>query len=321
MTPSPMPSATPHRRPSMLPSRTARHPAPHGAAPRGAALLVAALTVAGLPPRVVGAQAASPTPPRTYAACYVPSTGTVYRIDKPQGSTPGAPAACGTNRKGVADVEFSWTDGDGALRVSDAAGGDVAGTFGSLTVARLLGRALATTPPADGQVLVWDAGSSSWAARTPAAGGVSVHGQLQGLGNDDHPQYLLGNGTRNSPNGFAVTGSGGAPLRWTAPASSCRCSRAHTTGVSDRCTITSSEPGGTPPSTSTGARAPRDSSQRTAAAIRTAASSKVGRYASPSTTQAPAMRASSTSSSCVPTSSSWTAASCAASPSMAFCKA
>jgi hypothetical protein len=198
----------------MLPSRTTRHSAPRAATPLVAALpvaalLVAGLTVAGLPPRVVGAQAASPTPPRTYAACYVPSTGTVYRIDKPQGSTPGAPAACGTNRKGVADVEFSWTDGDGALRVSDAAGGDVAGTFGSLTVARLLGRALATTPPADGQVLVWDAGSSSWAARTPAAGGVSVHGQLQGLGNDDHPQYLLGNGTRNSPNGFAVTGTAG----------------------------------------------------------------------------------------------------------------
>jgi hypothetical protein len=43
----------------------------------------------------------------------VVATGTVYRINKPANSAPGTPAACGTTRK-VPDVEFSWTDADGA---------------------------------------------------------------------------------------------------------------------------------------------------------------------------------------------------------------
>jgi hypothetical protein len=108
-------------------------------------------------------------PAKVFTACFVVSSGTVYRIDKPTGSAPGAPSACGASRKG-SDVEFTWTDGDQAVRVIDLAGGDVGGTFGSLTVARLLGRALASTPPTAGQVLQWT--GTEWAPAT--VGGIAA---------------------------------------------------------------------------------------------------------------------------------------------------
>jgi trimeric autotransporter adhesin len=38
-------------------------------------------------------------------------------------------------------------------------------------------------------------------------GGIAVHGSLDGLDSDDHPQYLLSNGVRAAPDGFAVTGT------------------------------------------------------------------------------------------------------------------
>jgi hypothetical protein len=86
-----------------------------------------------------------------YYACYVPSSGTVYRIKEPD-----LPQQCGSSsKKGVTvqHVEFSWTDGQGGQ-----------------------------STPAD-------------------------HGVLTGLSDDDHPQYLLAGGGRNSSNGFAVTGT------------------------------------------------------------------------------------------------------------------
>jgi hypothetical protein len=47
--------------------------------------------------------------------------------------------------------------------------------------------------PQDGQVLTHQGGQ--WVA-ADASGGVTDHGALTGLGDDDHPQYLLANGTR-----------------------------------------------------------------------------------------------------------------------------
>ena len=150
-------------------------------------------------PLALGAQA-----PKVYFACYVPSSGTVYRIKEPS-----TPQACGSStRKGVTEqhIEFSWTDGVGAVRITDAAGGDLSGAIGSPSVARLLGRALSTTPPTDGQVLTWDQTANAWEPRAVPPGGASDHGALSGLADDDHPQYLLANGVRSSTNGFAVTG-------------------------------------------------------------------------------------------------------------------
>jgi hypothetical protein len=45
---------------------------------------------------------------------------------------------------------------------------------------------------------------------TANAGGVTDHGALTGLADDDHPQYLLADGVRASTNGFAVTGTFGS---------------------------------------------------------------------------------------------------------------
>jgi hypothetical protein len=78
---------------------------------------------------------------RTFHACYVPLTGTIYRIKE---------ADVRQSCSSASHVEFSWTDG------------------------------------------------------------VSTHNQLSGLTADDHPQYLLTQGVRNSVNGFAVTGTFGA---------------------------------------------------------------------------------------------------------------
>lgn len=52
------------------------------------------------------------------------------------------------------------------------------------------------SPLSDGQVLMFDNGH--WTAKTPTGGGggVSDHGALTGLGDDDHDKYLLADGSR-----------------------------------------------------------------------------------------------------------------------------
>lgn len=156
-------------------------------------------------PLVASAPAGAQTP-KVYYACYVPSTGTVYRIKEPN-----TPQECGSStKKGVTTqhIEFSWTDGAGALRVTDPAGGDLTGPLASPTVAKLLGRALGSGAPANGSVLTWDASASEWQAKAPAGGGGTTdHGSLTGLTDDDHPQYALADGVRNATNGFAITGT------------------------------------------------------------------------------------------------------------------
>ncbi|WP_041265732.1 tail fiber domain-containing protein [Gemmatimonas aurantiaca] len=166
-------------------------------------LAVAALTLAS-------ALTASPLEAQAvFHACYVPASGTVYRV-----KAPNTPANC----LQPTHVAFSWTDGadaaaalQNAVKKTDVAAGDVTGVFSNLTVGKLLGRALATTPPTDGQVLAWNASTSQWEAKTVAAGGgngVSDHGALTGLGDDDHAQYLLSSGVRTSI-GFAVQSPSG----------------------------------------------------------------------------------------------------------------
>jgi hypothetical protein len=80
------------------------------------------------------------------------------------------------------------------VKVGDAAGGDLGGTYPNPTLAKLLGKALGATPPTDGQTLIFKGGN--WIAETPASGGVTDHGNLTGLGDDDHPQYLPLTGLR-----------------------------------------------------------------------------------------------------------------------------
>ena len=83
-----------------------------------------------------------------------------------------------------------------AVKVSDAANGDVTGTYASLVVARLQGQPLAAAAPLSGQVLTFDGAAWMPAAPTTGGGGVTAHGALSGLLSDDHPQYLLLNGVR-----------------------------------------------------------------------------------------------------------------------------
>lgn len=73
---------------------------------------------------------------------------------------------------------------------NQSAGGDLVGSFPSPTVIGLRGRSVSSTAPSPGQVLEWN--GSAWAPATDdtGGGGASDHGQLSGLSDDDHPQYL-----------------------------------------------------------------------------------------------------------------------------------
>jgi hypothetical protein len=149
-----------------------------------AGAILALLGLLALQPTAAVAQA-----PDTLVACYVPASGTVYRI-----AAPGLPSDC----LAAEHARFSWA------RLTTAAG-DLAGSFPGPSVVRLRGQPLAEATPAAGQVLTFNDGA--WRPQAPAGGGVTAHAQLSGLEADDHPQYLLSNGVRQSTNGFAVTGT------------------------------------------------------------------------------------------------------------------
>lgn len=52
-----------------------------------------------------------------------------------------------------------------------------------------------STPPSSGQALVYDGVLAKW---QPGSAGVTDHGALTGLGDDDHTQYALADGSRGS---------------------------------------------------------------------------------------------------------------------------
>ncbi len=95
-----------------------------------------------------------------------------------------------------------------AVKSGDAAAGDLSGNFPNPSVVRLQGTDVAATAPTNGQVLTFN--GTAWAPATGGSGGVTDHGALTGLADDDHPQYLLSNGVRSAPDGFVVTGAFGA---------------------------------------------------------------------------------------------------------------
>jgi hypothetical protein len=141
---------------------------------------------------------AAQTSPTVFTACYVPVVGALYRI-----KATGLPSAC----VAANHVEFTWTDADSVIRLGDTASGDLNGTYPAPTVAQLQGTAMSATAPTSGQALVFD--GTSWVPTTPPSG-VTDHGALTGLTDDDHPLYALADGVRSTTNGFALTGTVGS---------------------------------------------------------------------------------------------------------------
>lgn len=112
-----------------------------------------------------------------------------------------------------------------AVKVDDGAGGDLGGTYPDPVVLKLQGRPVSSDAPADGQVLAWDAGTDAWVPVTLDEALTSTsHSSLGGLDQDDHPQYLLADGTRalsgdlsaggNRITGLAAAGAAGDAVRW-----------------------------------------------------------------------------------------------------------
>jgi hypothetical protein len=63
-------------------------------------------------------------------------------------------------------------DAGGAQNMS----GDVTGTLGANTVAKLQGRTVSSAAPSDGYVLTWNASGSDWVGEAPASGGGNTRG-------------------------------------------------------------------------------------------------------------------------------------------------
>jgi len=93
----------------------------------------------------------------------------------------------------------------GAVMVGDAAGGDLSGTYANPSVVAIQGTGCSSATPTAGQTWVYS--GSQWSPGSPAVGGASDHGTLTGLGDDDHTQYILVDGTRAFTGAVSLGGS------------------------------------------------------------------------------------------------------------------
>ena len=109
----------------------------------------------------------------------VPSTGQALVWDgtqwTPQAVAGGVSTVYGRTGAITAQTgDYSFAQIGGAVGSGQlpAASGDLSGSLGSPTVAKLQGRTMASTAPSSGQVLAWD--GTQWAPQAPSAGGVST---------------------------------------------------------------------------------------------------------------------------------------------------
>ena len=69
-------------------------------------------------------------------------------------------------------------DGKAPTLHSHTLGGDLSGTTDNATVTKIQSRSVAPTAPADGQALIWSAGSSAWQPGAVSGGGAGMAAQL-----------------------------------------------------------------------------------------------------------------------------------------------
>lgn len=103
------------------------------------------------------------------------SGGGVFTLLTPRqsiSSTPYAVKSISADTAAMATTAGSATTASSAINFSGVLTGDVTGTQGATTVAKLRGVNVAVTPPTNGQVLQYDSTNSRWAPAT-LAGGVS----------------------------------------------------------------------------------------------------------------------------------------------------
>jgi len=144
-----------------------------------------ALVLAVAPP--CSAQTSAPPAPAVIHACYVPLTGTLYRIDET-----GLRQGCSSS----SHVEFSWTDGAGAVRPTDALAGDLGGTFAAPFVVGLQGHALSAVVPTAGQVLTFDGTKWGPAAATATFANATINGSFLAAGTSTSGIPATGPGAR-----------------------------------------------------------------------------------------------------------------------------
>lgn len=162
------------------------------------------------------AQTPAPTPPPTIDACYVPASGTIYRIDTPASPAAGAPKGC----LGAAHVKFTWNQqgpagpkgdkGDaGAAGAAGVVGPDLTlagklsvGTTGTFGGALLAGEGPGVPIPATGGKRLL------WAPQQAAVRAGAVSGDQWGEQKLGQYSAAFGNNTTASAEGAFAAGVG-----------------------------------------------------------------------------------------------------------------
>ncbi len=137
----------------------------------------------------------------------------------PQGPA-GPPGSSGsyTAGNGISISPGSVITNTGDLNAADdvtnssTAAGDVSGTFSALSVDKIKGRDIASTAPADQQVIKWNAASNRWEPANDVGGG---SGDNWGTQTTQTSAALSGNGTAGNPLTIAQQGAvAGQALKW-----------------------------------------------------------------------------------------------------------